>query len=664
MPTVAPFGTWRSPITAADLAVGAHPVQGGQYVGEQIWWSELRAAEGGRYAIRRHGADGEPVDVLPAPWNARTRVHEYGGGAWAASDSGILVFAEFSDQRLYRLDPGADAPVAITPEPSDPCAWRYAELQLVGGEVLCVRERHDPDGLRRDIAAVPLDGRAAGDETAIRSVVAGSHFLAGARVSPSGGLPADEGVAGGGGRRLAWIAWDHPNMPWDGTELRVAELLPDGTAGPWRVLAGGPSESVLQPEWADSRHLYAISDRTGFWNLYRIDADGGASEALCPCESDFGGPLWTLGSTWYQVLDGRRLLTVRRVGADALAILDVATGELTDLDLGIGPLGRTAPGPVRGDRALLVTGSASAPSGLRELELASGAVTDVRLSLDDVPPAGYLPDARPMTFTGDSGREVHAIVYPPRSADYVAPAGELPPYVAFVHGGPTSHVTPALSLTHAYLTSRGIGVIDVNYGGSTGYGREYRERLKGQWGIVDVEDTVAAVRGLVDAGLADPDRLGIEGGSAGGWTVLSALTTTTAFACGVSYFGVAELIQFATETHDFESRYLDGMIGPLPEARELYERRAPVNNVAGLSCPVLLLQGLDDPIVPPTQAERFRDALVAKGLPHAYRTYAGESHGFRKAETIVDAQEAALSFYGQVFGFTPPDVPELELWRP
>jgi dipeptidyl aminopeptidase/acylaminoacyl peptidase len=672
MPTTARYGSWRSPISAADLAASGHPVQGGTYVGADIWWAELRPDEGGRYAIRRRGADGRPVDVLPAPWNARTRVHEYGGGAWTVDDPGTLVFAEFSDQRLYRLDPGSATPVPITPEPPSPAAWRYAELQLAGDEVLCVRERHEADGrVRRDIAAVPLDGRGAGDAAAIRSVVSGSHFLAYPRLSPDG-------------TRLAWIAWEHPNMPWDGTELRVAELGPDGTAGPWRVLAGGPSESVLQPEWADKEHLYAISDRSGgppssrtggppsggvaagggFWNLYRVDLETGAVAALHPAEADFGGPLWQLGSAWYRVLDPRRLLTVRTFGTDTLAILDPDSGALTDLDLGLGDLGRTALGPVRGDRALLVTGSASAPSGLRELDLASGAVTDVRLSVDDVPPAGYLPEARPMTFIGESGREVHAIVYPPHNPDYEPPAGERPPYVAFVHGGPTAHVGPSVSLAYAYLTSRGIGVVDVNYGGSTGYGRAYRDRLKGQWGIVDVEDTVAAVRGLAAGGLADPARLGIEGGSAGGWTVLSALTTTKAFACGVSYFGVAELIEFAAETHDFESRYLDGMIGPLPEARELYERRAPVNNVAGLSCPVLLLQGLDDPIVPPSQAERFRDALVAKGLPHAYRAYAGESHGFRQAETIIDAHEAALSFYGQVFGFEPPDVPRLELWRP
>jgi dipeptidyl aminopeptidase/acylaminoacyl peptidase len=662
MPTVAPYGSWRSPISAADLVTSGHPVEGGTYVGEQIWWSELRPSEKGRYAIRRMDG-GEPVDVLPAPWNARTRVHEYGGGAWTATADGTLIFAEFTDQRLYRLDPGSDEPVAITPAPPQPCAWRYAELQLRGDEVLCVRERHDGDGISRDIAAVPIDSSAAADDTAIRSLVAGSHFLAYPRISPDG-------------RRLAWIAWEHPNMPWDGTELRVAELDADGRAGAWRVLAGEKDESVLQPEWDGDGHLFVISDRTGFWNLYRVDAEHEELDALCPMAADFGGPLWQLGSAWYRVLPDRKLLTVRTVGTDTLAILDVTTGTLTDLDLGIGALGRTGLGPLRDGRALLVVGSASAPAGLREADLASGALTDVRLSVDAVPDAGYLPAAELMTFPGPSG-DVHAVVYQPHNADFAAPEGELPPYVAFVHGGPTAHVGPALSLVTAFFTSRGIGVVDVNYGGSTGYGRAYRERLKGQWGVVDVQDTAAAVRGLAERGLADPDRLAIEGGSAGGWTVLAALTTTNggppanegvagggSFACGVSYFGVAELIQFAAETHDFESRYLDGLIGPLPEARELYERRAPVNNVDGLSCPVLLLQGLDDPIVPPSQAERFRDALVAKGLPHAYRAYEGESHGFRKAETIIDSREAELSFYGQVFGFEPADIPRLELWRP
>lgn len=667
MPAVAPYGSWVSPISAAALAEGGHPVEGGAFVAGQIWWSELRPAEAGRYAVRRAGADGAPLDVLPPPWNARTRVHEYGGGAWTATPDAELVFVEFADQRIYRLDAGASDPVALTPEPPERGAWRYAELKLSadGAEVWCVRERHDTAGVHRDIAAVPLSGAAARDEDAIRSVVSGSHFLAGARVSPDG-------------KQLAWIAWEHPQLPWDGTELRVADIAADGRCGAPRTLLGSPAESVLQPEWADDASLFVISDRSGFWNLYRVAATGGDPAPLCPREADFGGPLWTLGSAWYRVLDDGRLLTVRTRGTDVLAVLDPGTGELSDLDPGLGEIGRTALGPVHGDRALLVTGSAAVPTGLRVLQLTSATMTDVRLSDEHVPPREYLPPVRLMSFAGPGGRAVHAVVYPPHNADFVAPDGELPPYVAFVHGGPTSHVGPALSVLHAYFTSRGIGVVDVNYGGSTGHGREYRERLRLQWGVVDVEDTVAAVRGLADAGLADPARLAIEGGSAGGWTVLSALTGGGAvagddvaagragrtFACGVSYFGVAELLEFAAETHDFESRYLDGLIGPLPEARERYESRAPLNNVDGLSCPVLLLQGLDDPIVPPAQAERFRDALLAKGIPHAYRAYAGESHGFRKAETIVDAREAELSFYGQVFGFEPPGIPVLQLWRP
>jgi dipeptidyl aminopeptidase/acylaminoacyl peptidase len=303
-------------------------------------------------------------------------------------------------------------------------------------------------------------------------------------------------------------------------------------------------------------------------------------------------------------------------------------------------------------------------TGLRVLDLDTGGASDVRLSTDRLPDASVLPDGKLRTFPGPGGRPVHAVVYPPRNPDFAAPRDELPPYVALVHGGPTAHVQPEASTQVAFFTSRGIGVVDVNYGGSTGYGRAYRDRLRGQWGIVDVEDTVAAVLGLADAGIADRRRLAIQGGSAGGWTVLSALTTTDVFACGVSYFGVAELLQFAQETHDFESHYLDSLIGPLPEAGALYDQRAPVNNVEGLSCPVLLLQGLDDPVVPPSQAERFIAALRRKRLPYGYRAYPGESHGFRRAETIVDALEAELSFYGQVLGFDPPGIPVLELHRP
>ena len=654
MPITAPYGSWTSPISAASLADSGHPVGGGRYVGDDVWWLELRSAEGGRYAVRRAGADGEPEDVLPAPWNARTRVHEYGGGAWTTTDDGALVFANFADQRLYRLDrPGGD-PTPLTPEPPHPAAWRYGALKVArAGEVWCVRERHDPSAgdagaIVRDIAAVPLDGSASADDSAIRSVVGGSHFLAYATPSPSGG-------------KLAWIAWEHPQMPWDGTELRIADVRPDGTCGPSRTLIGSTSESVLQPTWIDESTLLVLSDRSNFWNLYRVGLDG-STVPVGPVAADLGGPMWTLGAAWYQPLADGRLLTVRTLGTETVAVLDPTTGNYDDMDLGDHT--SVTLGPVSGDRALVVSGGARTPSGLRELDLGSGKLADIRLSLNTVPDDAYLAAAETRTFAGVGGRDVHAVVYRPHNDDFRAPDGELPPFVAFVHGGPTGHSAPMLSLRAAYLTSRGIGVVDVNYGGSSGYGREYRERLNGQWGVVDVEDTVAAVQGLADAGIADGARLAIEGGSAGGWTVLSALTRTDAFACGVSLFGVAELLGFVRETHDFESRYVDRLIGPLPEAHELYVERAPLSHVDRLSCPVLLLQGLDDPIVPPSQAERFRDALVANGLPHAYRPYEGESHGFRRRETIIDAAESALSFYGQILGFDPPGIPALQLWRP
>jgi dienelactone hydrolase len=650
---VLPYGSWPSPITAAEVAQSGHPVGGGMFVGDDVWWAEQRPSEAGRTAIRRHGDGGDTVDVLPAPWNARTRVHEYGGGSWTATDDGVVVFAEFADQRLYRLDDGSDTPVPITPEPPRAASVRYAELAMTphGDALSCIRESHDADGqISRDIVLIPLDGSAVDEPSRIQSVVSGSHFLAAPRLSPDGS-------------RLAWLAWNHPQMPWDGTELRVGELDGQGAVASYRTLVGSTTESVFQPEWVDNDTLQLSSDRTGRWNLYRIGiAEGSEPVALAPLDADIGAPLWQLGIRCYALLPDGRTLAVQTHGVARLTILDVAAGRYDDLDLP--GLDKIVLSGVRDGHALLLCGGPMQAAGLRRLQLSTGRLTDVRLGVDSLPDEGYLSAAQPMTFTGADGLDVHAVVYPPRNADVHGPDDELPPYVAFVHGGPTSQVWPTLDVEKAYFTSRGIGVIDVNYGGSTGYGRAYRERLRGQWGVVDVADTITAVRGLADAGLADSARLGIRGGSAGGWTVLAAMTGSDAFCCGVSYYGVAELLDFAATTHDFESRYLDGLIGPLPEAKELYESRAPVNHVDDLSAPVLLLQGLDDPVVPPAQAELFRDAMVRNEIPHAYRAYAGESHGFRRSETIVDSLEAEVSFYGQVMGFTPPDVPTIEMWRP
>jgi len=652
-PVTARYGAWPSPIGASDVAVAGIRLSGPTTVhtdsGDEVWWAEARPTEGGRTVIVRRDAAGAVSDVLPAGWNARTRVHEYGGTAWLPLPGGGLAFADWSDQRVYRLDPGSTAPTPLTPEPAEAAGLRYADPVLAPGgeEIWWVREAHDQGTIRRHIVAVPVSGAAAADPAAVREIAGGSDFLAFPRPAPDG-------------RRLAWIAWDHPRMPWDGTELRVGELGPAGTVTSVATVLGGPDESVLQPEWADADTLYAVSDRSGWWNLYRLPAGGGEPEPLCPRAEEFGHPLWQLAMTTYAVLADGRLVVRHGTDTLALGVLDPATGELTDLDLPYTLFGSV---DVDGDTVLTTAASPVEPPEVVAVDLPTGAVTVLRRSMAEPPDPAYLPQPRSIVVAGPGERDVHAHVYPPSSPDAVAPDGELPPYVVFVHGGPTSHSPAILDLEKAYFTSRGIGVIDVNYGGSTGYGRAYRERLRREWGIVDVEDCVAAVQALVRDGLADGERLGIRGGSAGGWTTLAALTTTDAFAAGVSYYGVAELIAFTADTHDFESRYIDGLVGTLPEDRDVYVERAPLSHVDQLSCPVLLLQGLEDKVVPPSQAELFAAALEKKGIPHAYLPFAGEQHGFRKQETVVAALEAELSFYGQVFGFDPPGVPVLPLTR-
>ncbi len=630
-------------------------------VGGDLWWSQVRPAEGGRTAVLRQplgtgggAAPSAPVDVLPAPWSASNRVHEYGGRSFlpVLTPTGTaLVFAERTDQRLYRLDPGAETPVPLTPEAPVPAGLRYSDpvVSADGSAVLCVREAHSDAGVHRHLVAVPLDG-----SRQVRELVGGSDFLAFPTPSPDG-------------RRLAWVAWDHPLMPWDGTVLRVADVAADGTLGTARDVLGSTTESVLQPEWAGTDAVYAATDASGWWNLVRVDvADVGGAAArvtsLAPRAEEFAGPLWQLGMRWFTVLADGRIAC--RVGTDTtrLAVLDPADGSLTEV-----PTDLTAWGSAfaaDGVRVAAVAGSPSEEPAVVVVDPATGSLTRGGASDGPSVDPAYLPEPYPVTVPSVGGRVVHANVYPPRSPDAAAPDGELPPFVAFVHGGPTSQSPAVRDLEIAFWTSRGIGVVDVNYGGSTGYGRAYRDVLREQWGIVDVEDTVAAVRALADDGLADGARLAIRGGSAGGWTVLSALTRTDTFAAGTSYYGVAELERFAEDTHDFESRYLDGLIGSLPEHRSRYVERAPLTNVGGLSCPVLLLQGADDKVVPPSQAEMFRDALVSAGIPYAYLLFDGEEHGFRREDTNTTALEAELSFYGQVFGFTPPGVPVLPLVRP
>jgi dipeptidyl aminopeptidase/acylaminoacyl peptidase len=649
MTSISPYGTWPSPIAAADVTRGVRTIGAAAPVGPELWWTEARPDEGGRQTIVRSSADGSvQADLLPAPWNARTRVHEYGGRVWIAvpDEAGAaLVFANFADQRLYHWSPGADEPVALTPEPERRAALRYAELTPSpdGTEIWCVREAHGEDGtVSRALVAVPLDGSAE-----VRVLGSDTHFMSAPRISPNG-------------RRLAWIGWEHPNMPWDTTALRVAEIDDDGRLGEPTTVLGGVEESVMQPEWVDDETLYAIADRSGWWNLYRVGLDGGEPVPLCPRGEEFGTPRWTTGRRDYVVLADGRIVTVHGVGALRLAVLDPATGELTDLGLPY-----TSWGSLATDGALVTataTGPAHPPRVLR-IDPAAGTASVVAEAADveKLPDPAYLPIPEQAVFTGPGGRDVHAHVYPPRNPDHAAPDGELPPYVVHVHVGPTAGSPAVFSLGKAYFTSRGIGVIDVDYGGSTGYGREYRNRLRGQWGVIDVEDAVAAVVSLAESGRADRARLAIKGESAGGWTTLAALVGSDVFACGASYFGVSDLIALAEDTHDFESRYLDSLIGPLPEARPVYEDRAPVNRVEGLSCPVLLLQGEEDRVVPPEQSEKFAAALADKGIAYSFVLFAGEQHGFRKAQNQIASLAAELSFYGKVMGFAPSGLPEFQL---
>ncbi len=665
---VLPHGSWPSPISAADLAGPAGRPQWPGFVDGALWWSETRPGEGGRTAVVRAaeagaaGITGAVVEVLPGPWSASTRVHEYGGRSWLvlhAPAGPVLVFAEDSDQRLYAMEPGVDGrpgttPRPITPEPEPGHSLRYADpVAGAGGDrLLCVREAHTPDGIRRHLVEVRLTGE-------VRELAGGSDFLAFPRPSPDGG-------------HLAWIAWDHPAMPWTSTVLRVGDVLPDGSVGNVRDVLGRSSStpagvSVLQPEWAPDGTLYAATDETGFWNLVSLGVGGRRpARPLAPRAEEFAGPLWQLGMGWYLVTADGRLACLHGTDTTTLSLLDPATGELTDLATDLtawdsslvadGPLlAAVAGSPGSGWALTVVTVTPDGPAG--------GAVVR-RPPTGPVFDPALLPEPYALELPSAGGRTVHANVYPPRNPGAVAPAGELPPYVVIVHGGPTGQSPMVLSLAVAYWTSRGLGVLDVNYGGSAGYGRAYRELLDEAWGIVDVEDTAAAALALAARGLADPARLVIRGGSAGGWTVLSALTRTDTFAAGASYYGVAELERFAADTHDFESRYLDHLIGTLPEHRDRYVEWAPLSHVDGLSCPVLLLQGADDKVVPPSQAELFRDALAAKGIPHAYLVFEGEAHGFRRADTVIRATEAELSFYGQVLGFTPPGVPMVELTPP
>ena len=628
MPRTAPYGSWGSPITAEVLTRGGIDFRYLTASEGTLYWVEGRPNEDGRDVLVRRTADGRIADAVPREFNTRTRVHEYGGGAVAVRGTSA-VFSNFADQRLYRVDDGG-APVAITPETAE-ASHRYADGVVApdGAHLVCVRERHEADGVVNEIVSLPIDGSAQP-----RVLVSGHDFFSTPRISPDG-------------RHVAWLAWDDPNMPWDGTELFVAERRRDGTlADPVRI-AGGREESVFQPAWSPDGTLHFVSDRTGWWNLYR--ARRGAIDALAPMEAEFGLPQWAFGLSTYTFLgDGRVACFYTRDGRRQLALLRAGDRRPTD----IAPEFSFVSHPTRlGDKLAFIGGGDAEAHTIVVLDPATGSTEVVRRSVADAVDRKYISPARAIDFPTDGGRTAHALFYEPRNADFAAPADERPPLLVLSHGGPTSMTLGVLDLRIQFWTSRGFAVVDVNYGGSTGYGREYRKRLDGQWGVVDLADCVNAARYLADAGKVDGRRLAIRGGSAGGYTTLCALVFTDVFATGASYFGVADLAALARDTHKFEARYLDRLIGPYPDAEEIYRARSPVHFFDRLERPVIVFQGLDDKVVPPAQADMLVDALRRKRLPFAYLPFAGEGHGFRKAETVKRSLEAELFFYSAMLGF-------------
>jgi dipeptidyl aminopeptidase/acylaminoacyl peptidase len=594
----------------------------------------------------RTGRDDTSEELLPSPWNVRNRLQEYGGRPWAVID-GTLAFTHWDDQRVYGCDLETMNVTAITPDPECPHGVRYGDLRPGRkGELWAVRETsvgpRRPD-VARDLVALSMTG---GEP---RVLASSHHLLTAPQLSP------DE-------RHAAWLGWNHPAMPWDGTELCVAEVRPDGTFGPHRVLAGGPTVSVCQLEWDTPHSVLAMLDPDGWWNLHRIGLDGTVAN-LSPVAAELGGALWKNGSRWFVPLgDGRHAV----LNSGRLAVLDEHTGAVTPVEAAAS---LTEWLPTIAAHAGGIAGVAAGPtrhSMVVHVDLAAGAVSELTPEPADAPPAAYLPIPVERVFSTAEGEQIPAYLYAPTNPDFEGPAGELPPFVVHVHGGPTGRNYPTLDLDFAFFTSRGIGVVAVNYGGSTGYGRLYRERLREHWGVVDVTDCAAVAEALVTDGIADGERLAIRGGSAGGFTAAASMTTMRTYRAGTVKYPILDLHCWTGEggeTHDFESRYLDSLVGALPEAEQRYRERSPINNADTLAGPVLFMQGLEDEICPPVQADRFVAGLRGRDIQHAYLTFEGEQHGFRKAETIIAALEAELSFYGQVFGFEPPGVPTLDLHR-
>jgi dipeptidyl aminopeptidase/acylaminoacyl peptidase len=633
-PAPATYGSWRSPITAEMLVHGTVRFGDMCLDGQTLYWVESRPEEAGRYVIVRRTPDGTITDMLPSPYSARTLVHEYGGGAMLASQE-IVYFSNYADQRIWRIRPG-EHPEAVTAAGK----LRFADFvhDLSRNRLISVCEDHTPGDHQpvNRLVSIDLDGGA------IRTLVEGHDFYSNPRLSPDG-------------RQLAWLSWDHPNMPWDGTELFVAQFMPDGSLDKPRKVAGGQDESIFQPAWAPDETLYFVSDRSNWWNLYR-EHDGQVT-AMAPMEAEFGVPQWVFGMTTYGFdKDGDVLARYTRGGQWYLVRIKPGSGHQRPIEF---PYSTVANLLVGDTRAYAILGSPSAAEMLAEIDLATGHLDAIRQSSPLTPDPDYTSIPTAIEFSTDDNKTAHGFYYPPANRDYSGMPGEAPPLLVMIHGGPTGATAAQFRLSTQYWTSRGFAVCDVNYGGSTGYGREYRNRLRRSWGVVDVADAANAALYLARQGKADRQKLMIRGGSAGGYTTLACLAfRDDVFYCGASYYGISDLALLARDTHKFESHYLDRLVGRYPEEKDRYDARSAVDHLDQFKRPVILLQGLEDKVVPPEQAELILESLKKRGVPVAYVPFSGEQHGFRKAESIVRAQEAELYFYSRVLGFKLPDAIE------
>jgi dipeptidyl aminopeptidase/acylaminoacyl peptidase len=621
--TIAPYGAWRSAISPASLNSETVGLSSPSIAGGSIYWLELRPHDGGRQVVVERRANGTVRDRFDAPFSARSKVHEYGGGSYLVVD-GVCFFTNSDDQRVYRVGSG-ESPRPLTPEPAQPAAVRFADFELSPDHsaLYAIRETHSDNGVVNEL--VLLDPNSEAEPVAVAS---GHDFYAAPRCSPEG-------------KRLAFVAWNLPDMQWDESICYVAEIDANYALGQPARVAGGNGMSVSQPRFAANGTLHYLADPSGYWLLY--DESGAC---LAPDGADFARPDWVLGQATYVLAPTGAIFAIRfEPGGQRLGRLE--GGQFAPLDLPYLAYGDIA---TDGERLVVLGAAGATPMEVAIIDASSGGVTTLRTSRTAIPGVA-ISRAVPISFEGGDGLESHAFFYPPSNDDFEAPTGTLPPLIVLSHGGPTSAVVPIYDVGKQFFTSRGFGVVDVNYGGSSGYGRAYRNRLWDRWGILDVADCVAAAHHLVAEGLADPERLVIRGGSAGGYTTLAALSTTDVFAAGSSHYGVSDLVGLATDTHKFESRYLDRLIGAWPEAASIYEARSPLAHADQIRCPMIFFQGLDDAIVPPSQAEQMVAALLERDIPVAYLAFEGESHGFRRAETIEAVAGAELAFFGAVFGF-------------